>query len=246
MAVGSLDPYLFQPDNRYMERTNSSRLRLFCILLALAGICGALTGCAGVSAGTNNQSTTPPTSGTLAVSPATLNFGNVPVGSSASLNATLSASNTDVTISSADWSGSGYAVSGITFPVTVAAGQTAKYTVTFSPAATGSSPGSITFTSNASDASLKESFSGSGTQTSTHSVALSWDPSTSTVIGYNLYRGTQTGGPYSTKLNSSLLATTAFTDSNVQSGTTYYYVSTAVDSNNIESGYSNEASAPIP
>lgn len=169
------------------------------------------------------------------------------MGSSASLNATLSATGADVTVSSADWSGSGYAVSGITFPVTVTAGQSAKYTVTFTPAASGSSPGSITFTSNASDASLKETFTGTGTQTGTqHSVALSWDPSTSTVVGYNLYRGTQTGGPYSTKLNSSLLSATAFTDSNVQSGTTYYYVSTAVDSNNVESGYSNEASAPVP
>jgi fibronectin type 3 domain-containing protein len=93
---------------------------------------------------------------------------------------------------------------------------------------------------------LKETFSGSGTQTSSHTVALTWSPSTSTVVGYNLYRGTQTGGPYSTKLNSSLLSNTAFTDSNVQSGVTYYYVSTAVDSNNVESAYSNEASAPIP
>src|SRR5579884_3364391 len=140
-----------------MERTNSSRLRLFYTLLALASFCGVLTGCAGVSAGANNQVvTTPPGSGTLSVSPTTLNFGNVPVGTTASLNATLSATSADVTISSADWSGSGYAVSGITFPVTVAAGSTAKYTVTFTPAASGSSPGSITFTSNASDASLKE------------------------------------------------------------------------------------------
>jgi fibronectin type 3 domain-containing protein len=76
-------------------------------------------------------------------------------------------------------------------------------------------------------------------------VALSWDPSTSTVVGYNIYRGTQSGGPYSL-LNSSLLSSTSYTDSAVQSGTTYYYVSTAVDSSNVESSYSNEASAAIP
>ena len=63
-----------------------------------------------------------------------------------------------------------------------------------------------------------------------HSVFLSWDASSSQdVIGYNAYRGTNSGGPY-TKLNSSLIATTSYTDQTVQSGYTYYYVTTAVDS----------------
>lgn len=77
-------------------------------------------------------------------------------------------------------------------------------------------------------------------------MALSWNASTSTVVGYNLYRGTQSGGPYSTKLNAALIANTNYTDSNVQSGATYYYVATSVDSNNIESAYSGEAMAAIP
>lgn len=234
-----------------MERSTSSRLPAFLALLALLSVCLAWTGCSGVS-GANNQVVTNPNpnqTGTLAVSPSTLNFGSVAVGSSASLTGTLSATTANVTVSSAAWNGSGYAVSGITFPVTVTVGQSTNYTVTFTPAATGSSPGNITFTSNATDASLQETFSGTGTSTippSQHTVALNWDPSTSTVVGYNLYRGTTSGGPYTTRLNSSLLSSTAFTDSNVQSGTTYYYVSTAVDSNNVESGYSNEASAAIP
>jgi TolB protein len=37
-----------------------------------------------------------------------------------------------------------------------------------------------------------------------------------------------------------------YTDSSVQNGTTYYYVTTAVDSSGNESTYSNEASANIP
>ena len=64
-------------------------------------------------------------------------------------------------------------------------------------------------------------------------------------MGYNVYRGTQPGGPYS-KLNTSLLSGTTYTDANVQSGTTYYYVSTAVNSGNVESAYSNQATAAIP
>jgi hypothetical protein len=78
-----------------------------------------------------------------------------------------------------------------------------------------------------------------------HSVGLEWIDSTSPVIGYNVYRGTATGGPY-TVLNSSLVTATQFQDSNVESGQTYYYVVTAVDSNEVESMYSNQASATIP
>ena len=78
-----------------------------------------------------------------------------------------------------------------------------------------------------------------------HSVTLSWTSSTSSVMGYHVYRGTQPGGPYK-KLNSTPLAAVTYNDSTVQSGLTYFYVVTAVDSNNVESGYSNEISAPIP
>jgi len=213
-------------------------------ILVLVGLC-LLIGCSGVSSSSNSQVPSN-TVGALAVSPSSLNFGNVAVGNSSSLTGTLSATNADVTVSSAAWSGSGYSVTGITFPVTVAAGTSAKYTVTFTPPAAGTSSGSISFTSNASDASLTQSFTGAGTQSSgQHSVALSWNPSTSTVTGYNVYRGTQSGGPYS-KLNSSLLSGTSYTDSSVQSATTYYYVATAVDSSNVESAYSNQATAAIP
>lgn len=81
---------------------------------------------------------------------------------------------------------------------------------------------------------------------SPHSVSLSWTASTSTnVVGYNVYRGTTSNGPY-TKVNSSPVSATAFTDNAVQSGVTYYYVATAVDSSGSESAYSNQAQAVIP
>ena len=79
-----------------------------------------------------------------------------------------------------------------------------------------------------------------------HNVSLSWNASTTSGVQYNIYRGTQHTGPYPIKLNSSPQATTTFTDSTIQSGTTYYYVVTAVDSNQQESDYSNEALATIP
>jgi hypothetical protein len=78
-----------------------------------------------------------------------------------------------------------------------------------------------------------------------HSVSLEWDDSASPVIGYNVYRGVASGGPY-TVLSSALISATQYQDSSVQSGQTYYYVVTAVDSNEVESIYSNEVSATIP
>jgi fibronectin type 3 domain-containing protein len=66
------------------------------------------------------------------------------------------------------------------------------------------------------------------------------------VAGYNVYRGTSAGGPYASKLTTSPVTSTQFTDSGLQSGLTYYYVVTAVDANGVESVNSNQASALIP
>lgn len=86
-----------------------------------------------------------------------------------------------------------------------------------------------------------------GTCVTGHTVSLSWTASTSAnVTGYNIYRGTASGGPYATKLNSSPVVGTSYTDSTAQAGQTYYYVATAVDSSSSESAYSNQAQAVVP
>ena len=86
---------------------------------------------------------------------------------------------------------------------------------------------------------------GNAAGTIQQSVMLTWVESTSSVVGYNVYRGAQSGGPY-TRINSVLEASTSYVDYTVQSGCTYYYVVTAVDSNGLESAYSNEVVAVIP
>lgn len=79
-----------------------------------------------------------------------------------------------------------------------------------------------------------------------HSVSLSWTASVSQGIsGYNVYRGTTSGGPY-TKINSTLVTVTNYTDTTVLSNQTYYYVATAVNTANSESAYSSPAEAIIP
>jgi hypothetical protein len=216
---------------------------LGCLVVVAALL--ASMGCAGISSASKNSQQT--TGSQLSVSPASMSFGNVAVGADSSQTGTLAANGSDVIVSSADWTGEGYSVSGISFPATIPAGQTATFKVTFTPQSSGASTGSITFDSNAANAPTAEALSGTGTGSSGsgHTVALTWNDGASQIIGYNIYRGTTSGGPY-TRLNSSMLSATTFTDSNVQDGTTYYYVATAIDSNNVESAYSKPASAAVP
>jgi fibronectin type 3 domain-containing protein len=60
-----------------------------------------------------------------------------------------------------------------------------------------------------------------------------------------VYRGTSVSGPYS-RINPALNPSMNYVDSTVQSGTTYYYVTTAVDSSGAESSYSNQVQAVVP
>ncbi|MBZ5723258.1 MAG: choice-of-anchor D domain-containing protein [Acidobacteriia bacterium] len=180
--------------------------------------------------------------GQLTVSPATLNFGNVTVGSSASLGGAITASGANVTVTSASNTNSEFLPTGLSFPFTLAAGQSASFTVAFTPQASGTASGTLSFASNATN-SPTETSTGTGVAPPQHSVALSWSE-TSAVVGYNVYRGKTSGGPYSL-INSALDPSTTYTDGTVSGGQTYYYVTTAVDGSGIESGYSNQVQAVI-
>jgi M6 family metalloprotease-like protein len=74
-------------------------------------------------------------------------------------------------------------------------------------------------------------------------VSLNWDDNTEPdLAGYNVYRSTTSGSGYD-KLNFSIMSDSNYTDNTVINGIPYYYVVTAVDANDQESDYSNEASA---
>jgi len=184
---------------------------------------------------------------TLGINPTSLNFGNVTTGtSSATQNVTITnTGNSNVAISQINSSGAGYSMTGGSAPVTLTPSQNITLVVQFSPTTAGPVSGSISIVSNATGSPAAIALSGTGVTPVQHSVALSWNASTSTVSGYNVYRSTVSGSGY-TKVNSLLVAGLTYTDSTVQSGTTYYYVTTAVDSNGMESTHSNQVSAAIP
>lgn len=179
------------------------------------------------------------TTGQLSVAPAPVNFGNVTVGTTGTQAITLSASGAGVTVSSDASSDSQFVLGGASFPFTIPAGQSVDYNVSFTPKASGTVSGSLTFSSNAASPTTA-SLIGTGTAPQ-HSVNLSWNASAG-VAGYNIYRSTSSTGTY-VRINPTLEANTAYTDSSVVSGQTYYYEATAVNSSGQESVRSTP---PVP
>jgi hypothetical protein len=147
-----------------------------------------------------------------------------------------------VTISSASISNQYFSLTAPSLPVTILSGQSAPFTVTYSPLVAGADSATLTFTSNAQPATTTGTATGTGTPQPAHSVSLSWTGSTSpNISGYNIYRAIflSSCGGY-TKINGATLVTlTTYTDSSVADGTNYCYATTAVDSSKAESGYSN-------
>jgi fibronectin type 3 domain-containing protein len=73
-------------------------------------------------------------------------------------------------------------------------------------------------------------------------INLTWTQSASANVTQNrIYRSTVNGGPYS--LVTTIAASTSFNNTGLNSGTTYYYVVTAVNGSGLESPVSNQASA---
>jgi Abnormal spindle-like microcephaly-assoc'd, ASPM-SPD-2-Hydin len=182
----------------------------------------------------------------LSVTPTTLNFGNVAVGATGTQTATLTnTGSSSVNIAQINVSGGGFATTGTAPPSTLTAGQTATLSIAFSPASVSSFTGTLSVNSNAINSPATISLTGAGIQ-ATHWATLNWVASNSAQItGYNAYRTTQSGGSYA-KINTSLITATTYTDYGVQSGQTYYYVVTAVNSGDLESVYSSQASTTIP
>jgi fibronectin type 3 domain-containing protein len=143
-------------------------------------------------------------------------------------------------------SSAAFTPSGVSSGLILTPGQSAALNVLFAPTAAGSASGTVTVASNATSAPTI-SVSGAGAQTPTsYSVSLSWTASASaSVVGYNVYQGTVSGGPYA-RLTSTPVPAIQYADTTVQSGNTYFYVVTSVDSSNDESAFSNQATATVP
>ena len=182
--------------------------------------------------------------GQLQLTPATIDFGDA-TGSTGTQNVQLTASGADVTVSSATTSSTNFQLGGPALPFTIPAGHSVPFTVTFVPRGSDSSSAVLSFVSDASN-SPNEQVVLRMVGPVQHKVQLSWKASTSKhILGYNIYRGTRSGGPYQ-KINGVLDPNTKFMDLTVAAGHKYYYVATAVNWKKIESIHSKQIQVVIP
>jgi len=183
---------------------------------------------------------------TLSFNTTNVTFGNVNVGSSAFREVIVTnTGNVNTQISQITQSGTAFELSGVSTPVTINASQSLTIRVNFYPEAVAAMKGTMTVTSDANGSPATISVAGTGVQPTSHTVSLNWLASDATVSGYNVYRSTTDGSNY-VKITASPVTTPSYVDSSVVRGTTYYYVTTAVDASGDESAYSNQASAAVP
>jgi hypothetical protein len=180
----------------------------------------------------------------MSVNATSISFGsavlNSPVAQSVTVTSTGTAS---LTVNSAAVTGTGFSVSGATFPATLNPGQSLTLQLQFDPKTAGTYSGQLTVASSATTRSIP--LSGTGAP---HQVELSWSsPATSgnPIAGYNVYRALSGSQSYA-RLNASVEPATAYTDSAVQSGTAYVYLVKSVSSTGIESSSSNTTAVKIP
>ena len=170
--------------------------------------------------------------------------GTTPTGDSAPTISSVSPS------SGSSSGGTAVTITGTNF----VAGATVTFGGTAASNVTVSSSTSITATTPAHAAGavnvVVSDSNGSGTLTNgftyiQNEVILSWQASSSAnVTSYDVYRSTVSGGYYG--LVGSTAGVLSYADTTVQSGTTYYYVVTAVNSQGEQSGYSNQVVATVP
>jgi hypothetical protein len=195
----------------------------------------AVTGTGGSSSG----------SGSVSLSTTSLSFGSDPVGETSS-SQSVKVTNTGsaaLSITSISLSGTNAAdfTEANTCGSSLAAGSSCNIAVLMTPSGCETRSATLKIADNATGSPQSVALSGTGI----HDVVLSWSASSSSVTGYNVYRGTKSGGESATPLNSSAVTGTTFTDTSVAAGQTYYYVVTAVDGST-QSSDSNQASATVP
>jgi Abnormal spindle-like microcephaly-assoc'd, ASPM-SPD-2-Hydin len=235
-----------------------------CLLISLAVGCGGSPPQNSVSPTSNATPTTvsvtpsgaapnPVTSARLVANPVSIDFGSVQVGTSTAQTLVLSNTGTaEANISSLTTTDPAFRVTVPALPFTLSAGFSVTSQVQFVPSGAGNfnttlavaAAGAPTITVALAGAGI---FAPTPTPTPTpgqHLATLAWGASSSVVDGYNVYRSSTSGGPY-TRINAAPVTALIFGDTNVAAGQTYYYVVTGTVAG-VESPYSNEARAIIP
>jgi len=218
------------------------------VIFVLSAIgCGGTKTAGGSATPTPTPNPSPtPGSPSLSATPSSLGFGSQALNTSNTQPVKITNIGTvAVTITQDSIVGSGFTV-GITTPINLNPGSSVTVPVVFNPASAGTVNGSLSLMSNGATI-ISVPLSGTGVAPLAHTVDVSWAASTSPSLqGYNVYRSTVSGGPY-TKLSTTLSSTTLlFTDTSPVSGKQYFYVVTALNTSGVESAASSEVTVTIP
>ncbi|HEY2458201.1 MAG TPA: choice-of-anchor D domain-containing protein [Candidatus Acidoferrum sp.] len=196
----------------------------------------------------------------LQVSPTSISFGNLNLQTSSTQNVTLqNTGDVSVSINGVSVAGAGFGYSDLSPGYSLSPNQKVTFQVWFKPQVKGPASGTLSVLAASLTSPVVANLSGVGVTPGTnpaptptpsptpksHAVHLSWNASTSSIVGYRLYRSDVAGGPYNS-VNGSNIEALSFEDTAVSAGTTYYYVVTAVNSSGEESIYSNQTAAAIP
>ena len=187
---------------------------------------------------------------TLSLNATTIAFGNVNLNSPATQSLILSSTGSmPVTVSAATVIGSGFTISGASFPITLTTSQTATLNVQFDPTVAGTASGTLTIVSTSLTNPITIiGLSGTGVAGVSYQVNLSWDAPTSSpdpVAGYNVFRSPDGASTYE-QLNTVVVTQTTYVDTGVEDGQTYDYIVESVDAAGVSSAPSNTAAIPIP
>jgi hypothetical protein len=185
----------------------------------------------------------------MSVSAASVAFGAVAINTPATQSLTLTSTGSGaVTINSATLTGTGFSLGGVTFPITLSAGQATTLELEFDPTVAGSTTGILTIASNSSTgATTAVSLSGTGEATA-YQVNLSWSAPSSPsdpISGYNVFRAVSGSTMYQL-VNSSVDSATTFVDTTVQDAITYDYYVESVDGSGVVSAPSSTIAMAIP
>src|ERR1700722_3977365 len=129
----------------YPRSPENTAIPFALLLFALFAIL-SISGCTGIASSPKVASSqnTPGTPAVISVEQSSINFGDVPIGSTGSKSITISNNGgANLTITQVSTSAAGIKVSGISLPLTIAAGSQSNFDLVFSPKTPGVLSGSI-------------------------------------------------------------------------------------------------------
>jgi hypothetical protein len=211
----------------------------------------------------------------LVVTPASINFGNLNLKAKSTQSVTLqNTGDIGVTIQGVTVAGAGFGYGSLSPGLSLSPKQSITFQVWFTPQAKGPASATMSFLSPSLSSPATLSLSGGGIAPSPtpapapapspapapapkpgpapppagavpHTVQLSWNASTSAVVGYRVYRSEKSATSY-TPLTGEAFDALTYSDTAVAAGATYYYVVTAIDAAGVESATSNQVKTVVP